>query len=253
MLRTETVRNFSKVGDALPVPNLNDLQITSYARFLQTGVEPDKRKNQGLEALLRETFPIVSYDGATTLEYLDYALDDPRYTPQECRDLRLTYGRPFRVRLRLSSSHIKGVVEENVYIGEMPIMIGGGEFIINGAERVIVSQLHRSPGVDFTVEMQESDRPLHGARIIPERGSWIELSVNTRSWGPPKVSFGSSTRPKRFPSTISSRRPIWSRHSSIRTPARNSFPPAVRWAKTSPRSSPRRSRSWKWSSVSAIR
>ncbi|MHC4986590.1 MAG: DNA-directed RNA polymerase subunit beta, partial [Planctomycetota bacterium] len=152
----------------------------SYARFLQTGVEPDKRKNQGLEALLRETFPIVSYDGATTLEYLDYALDDPRYTPQECRDLRLTYGRPFRVRLRLSSSHIKGVVEENVYIGEMPIMIGGGEFIINGAERVIVSQLHRSPGVDFTVEMQESDRPLHGARIIPERGSWIELSVNKK-------------------------------------------------------------------------
>jgi len=176
----EQVRDFSKVGDAAPVPNLNDLQVDSYARFLQTDVPPEKRKNQGLEALLRETFPIVSYDGQTTLEYLDYALDDPRYNPEECSDLRLTYGRPFRIRCRLSRKDRKGIVEESVYLGEMPIMIGGGEFIINGAERVIVSQLHRSPGVDFTVEMQESDRPLHGARIIPERGSWIELSVNKK-------------------------------------------------------------------------
>ena len=180
MLRPESVRNFSKVGDATPVPNLNELQTLSYERFLQADLPPEKRKNQGLEALLRETFPIISYDGATTLEYLDYALDEPRYTPQECSDLRLTYGRPFRVRLRLSRKDAKAVVEENVYLGEMPIMIGGGEFIINGAERVIVSQLHRSPGVDFTVEMQESDRPLHGARIIPERGSWIELTVNKK-------------------------------------------------------------------------
>ncbi len=180
MLRMEQVRDFSKVGDAAPVPNLNDLQVDSYARFLQTDVPPEKRKNQGLEALLRETFPIVSYDGQTTLEYLDYALDDPRYNPEECSDLRLTYGRPFRIRCRLSRKDRKGIVEESVYLGEMPIMIGGGEFIINGAERVIVSQLHRSPGVDFTVEMQESDRPLHGARIIPERGSWIELSVNKK-------------------------------------------------------------------------
>ena len=180
MLPMEQVRDFSKVGDAAPIPNLNDLQIISYARFLQVDVAPDKRKKQGLEALLRETFPIVSYDGQTSLEYLDYALDEPRYTPQECRGLRLTYGRPFRIRLRLSRANAKSVIEEAVYLGEMPVMIGGGEFIINGAERVIVSQLHRSPGVDFTVEMQESDRPLHGARIIPERGSWIELSVNKK-------------------------------------------------------------------------
>ncbi|MHC4561912.1 MAG: DNA-directed RNA polymerase subunit beta [Planctomycetota bacterium] len=180
MLQPDRVRDFSKVGDALPVPDLNDIQVTSYARFLQADVAPDRRRKQGLEALMRETFPIVSYDGQVSLEYLDYALDDPRYTPEECSDLRLTYGRPFRVRCRLSRKDSKDVIEESVYLGEMPIMIGGGEFIINGAERVIVSQLHRSPGVDFTVEMQESDRPLHGARIIPERGSWIELSVSKK-------------------------------------------------------------------------
>ena len=180
MLRMERVRDFSKVGDALPIPNLNDIQVTSYTRFLQVDTDPGRRKNQGLEALLRETFPIVSYDSNIKLEYLGYDLDEPRYTPQECSDLRLTYGRPLRVRCRLSRQDTKDVIEESVYLGEMPIMIGGGEFIINGAERVIVSQLHRSPGVDFTVEMQESDRPLHGARIIPERGSWIELSVSKK-------------------------------------------------------------------------
>jgi len=180
MLRTDRVRDFSKVGDALPIPNLNDIQITSYAGFLQADMEPGKRKNRGLEGLLRETFPIVSYDGNISLEYLGYDLDEPRYTAQECRDLRLTYGRPLRVHCRLSRKDSKDVIDESVYLGEMPIMIGGGEFIINGAERVIVSQLHRSPGVDFTVEMQESDRPLHGARVIPERGSWIELSVTKK-------------------------------------------------------------------------
>jgi len=171
MVRTDRIRDFSKVGDALPIPNLNDIQVNSYARFLQADTASDRRKKQGLEGLLRETFPIVSYDSNVKLEYLGYDLDGPRYTPPECSDLRLTYGRPLRVQCRLSRQDSKDVIEESVYLGEMPIMIGGGEFIINGAERVIVSQLHRSPGVDFTVEMQESDRPLHGARVIPERGS----------------------------------------------------------------------------------
>jgi DNA-directed RNA polymerase subunit beta len=173
-------RDFSKVGDATPVPDLIDIQLASYERFLQQRCEPSRRKVEGLEALLREIFPIVSYDGQMMLEYLLYELGEPRYDPQECRDLRLTYGMPFRIRCRLSRKDSKDVLEESIYVGEIPIMIGGGEFIINGAERVIVSQLHRSPGVDFTVEMQESDRPLHGARIIPERGSWIEMSVTKK-------------------------------------------------------------------------
>jgi len=180
MLRPVKVRDFSKVGDAAPPPNLIDIQISSYDRFLQADCDPRKRKNEGLESLLREIFPITSYDEKVSLEYLDYELGESRYTVQECRDLKLTYGRPLRIRCRLTRKDSKEVLEEQIYIGEMPTMIGGGEFIINGAERVIVSQLHRSPGVDFTVEMEESDRPLHGARIIPERGSWIELSVTKK-------------------------------------------------------------------------
>ena len=180
MFRMDRTLDFSKVGDAIEPPDLIQIQTASYRRFLQDIPNPERRKNGGLEALLREVFPIVSYDGSAQLEYVSYTLGEPRYTPDECRELRLTYGKPFRVRCRLVRKDRKDVVEESIYLGEMPIMIGGGEFIINGAERVIVSQLHRSPGVDFTVEVQESDRPLHGARIIPERGSWIEMAVTKK-------------------------------------------------------------------------
>ncbi|MHC4295277.1 MAG: DNA-directed RNA polymerase subunit beta, partial [Planctomycetota bacterium] len=180
MLRPRVVRDFSKVGDAAAVPNLIDVQVASYGHFLQVDADPAKRENEGLEGLLCEIFPIKSYDEKTTLEYLDYELGEPRYTVRECRDLKLTYGRPFRIRCRLKRKESKDVLEESIYVGEVPIMIGGGEFIINGAERVIVSQLHRSPGVDFTAAMEETDRPLHGARLIPERGSWIELNVTKK-------------------------------------------------------------------------
>ena len=171
------VRNFGRFGDAIDVPTLTDVQIKSYERFLQLDVPPDKREPIGLEGVLQEIFPIESYsDKSIRLEYLHYELGKPRYEPDECRKLRLTYGRPFKVTLRLVKDQ---PVEEEVYLGDMPIMIGGGEFIINGAERVVVSQLHRSPGVDFTVET-EGDRKMHSCRIIPERGSWIELNVSKR-------------------------------------------------------------------------
>ena len=127
--------------------------------------------------MLREIFPIESYDKTIKLEYLRYELGKPRYTPDECRQLRLTYGRPFRVWLRLNKEQ---PIEEEVYLGDMPIMLGGGEFIINGAERVVVSQLHRSPGVDFVSETDAGDRKLHSCRIIPERGSWIELNITKK-------------------------------------------------------------------------
>ena len=107
-------------------------------------------------------------------------MDSARYTPNECRELRLTYGYPMKIACRLKRKDVADVAEQVVYIGEMPVMIGGGEFIINGAERVIVNQLHRSPGVDFLVESKEGDRGLHGGRIIPERGSWIEISVTKK-------------------------------------------------------------------------
>ena len=146
---------------------------------------PQKRKDDGIEGVLREIFPIESYDKTLRLEYVRYELGKPRYEPDECRQLRLTYGRPFKVWLRLTKEQ---PIEEEVYLGDMPIMLGGGEFIINGAERVVVSQLHRSPGVDFVGEMEAGERRLHSCRIIPERGSWIELNVTRKEDASPSAS-----------------------------------------------------------------
>src|SRR5246500_4803096 len=173
----QQVRNFGRFGDAVEVPPLTDVQLRSYDRFLQLDTAPEKRTQTGLEGVLREIFPIESYDKTIRLEFLKYELGKPRYGPDECRQLRLTYGRPFRVWLRLVKEQ---PVEEEVYLGDMPIMIGGGEFIINGAERVVVSQLHRSPGVDFVVETEAGERKLHSCRIIPERGSWVEINVTKK-------------------------------------------------------------------------
>src|SRR5688572_20656230 len=175
-LATETTRRFGSGRGHYAIPDLTEIQTKSYARFLQYDATSDKRKDDGLEGVLREIFPIESYDKKLALDYIRYDLGKPRYEPDECRQLRLTYGRPFRVWLRLKKDQ---PVEEEVYLGDMPIMIGGGEFIINGAERVVVSQLHRSPGVDFTVEI-EGERKMHSCRVIPERGSWIELNVGKK-------------------------------------------------------------------------
>ena len=173
-------RNFGRVAEVLDIPSLTEIQTEKYADFLQEDVEPSKRDGHGLEAVLREVFPITSYDGSLRLDYLSYRLGRPRYTPDQCRALRLTYGRPFRITVRLSGQAYPEPIEEEVYVGELPIMMGGGEFIINGAERVIVSQLHRSPGVDFSMELEAGDRRLHSCRIIPERGSWIEINVSKK-------------------------------------------------------------------------
>jgi DNA-directed RNA polymerase subunit beta len=180
MVQVNGTRNYAKVGDAIAIPNLIDIQTRSYARFLQADVDPEKRADAGLEKLLREVFPIHSYAGDMSLEYLSYELGNPRYSPDECRQLHLTYGMPFRIKVRLFQKDKDEVMEDMIYLGELPIMMGGGEFIVNGAERVIVSQLHRSPGVDFVREQAEGDRALHGCRIIPERGSWIEMNVSKK-------------------------------------------------------------------------
>ncbi|MCC5822381.1 MAG: DNA-directed RNA polymerase subunit beta [Phycisphaerales bacterium] len=181
MKRDRTVRSFAKRGDAARIPDLWEVQSGGYDRFLQPNLPAQERDPRfGLESLLREIFPIESYDGTMHLEYISYELDEPRYTPDECRELRLTYGLPFKLRLRLKRETHGDLPEEDIYLGEFPIMMGGGEFIVNGAERVIVSQLHRSPGVDFSIVSSEGDRPLHSARIIPERGSWIELEVTKK-------------------------------------------------------------------------
>jgi DNA-directed RNA polymerase subunit beta len=171
-------RNFGRIHDDFSVPDLTQIQTRSYERFLQADIPAEKRGDAGLEGVFREIFPIESYDKTLKLEYLHYDLGKPRYDPDECRQLRLTYGRPLHVWLRLNKGET--TLEESVYLGDMPIMIGGGEFIINGAERVVVSQLHRSPGVDFVVEIESGDKRLHACRVIPERGSWIELQVTKK-------------------------------------------------------------------------
>jgi len=177
-LDLEKTLRFGKIQEHYPLPDLTQIQTLSYDRFLQLDLPSDQRLNQGIESVLKEIFPIESYDKSLRLEYLRYELGKPRYQPDQCRQLRLTYGRPFKVWLRLTKAE---PMEEEVYLGDIPIMLGGGEFIINGAERVVVSQLHRSPGVDFVEESEASDvKKSYSCRIIPERGSWIELNVTKK-------------------------------------------------------------------------
>ncbi|MEK6234115.1 MAG: DNA-directed RNA polymerase subunit beta, partial [Planctomycetales bacterium] len=179
-LEYNEIRRFGKIQEHHPIPNLTEIQTVSYDRFLQLDLASDKRNNQGVESVLREIFPIESYDKNLKLEYVGYELGKPRYNPDECRQLRMTFGRPFKVWLRLSKEG-EQVQDEEVYLGDLPIMIGGGEFIINGAERVVVSQLHRSPGVDFVSEADSLEtRKNYSCRIIPERGSWIELNITKK-------------------------------------------------------------------------
>ncbi len=172
------LRKFGHYPEIIEIPDLVEIQTKAYHDFLQLDVPQTSRSNQGIEALLREVFPIYSYDKTMCLEYVGYELGKPRYSIDECRQLGLTFGYPFKVRLRLIRG--AGASEEEVYLGEIPVMIGGGEFIINGSERVIVSQLHRSPGVDFSMDQSTVDKKLHNCWIIPERGSWIELNVTKK-------------------------------------------------------------------------
>ena len=142
--QSSEVRHFGRVSEIVPLPNLVEIQTRAFEAFLAPDIASGAREDQGLEALLREIFPIYSYDKTMCLEYVGYELGRPRYDIDECRKLRMSYGYPFKVRLRLVKPE---PIEEEVYLGEIPIMLGGGEFVINGSERVIVSQLHRSPGV----------------------------------------------------------------------------------------------------------
>ncbi|MCY2933982.1 MAG: DNA-directed RNA polymerase subunit beta [Planctomycetota bacterium] len=174
----QRIRNFGRIKDDFSIPDLTKIQTISYDRFLQADLPPDKRQDVGLESVLREIFPIENHDKTIRLEFVRYELGKQRYDQDECRQLRLTYGRPLNVWLRLFKGDTP--IDQSVYLGDLPIMIGGGEFIINGAERVVVSQLHRSPGVDFVEETEIGDKKIHACRVIPERGSWVELQVTKK-------------------------------------------------------------------------
>ena len=172
------IRDFRKFAyrEESLLPGLSDLQLRAYREFLQMGVAPKRRKSLGLEALFQNVFPIESLDKTLALEYLGYTLGRPRYEPNECRKLKYSYAFPLRARIALRRASER--TEEDIFLGEIPVMMGGGEFIVNGSERCIVAQLHRSPGIDFSVDFHTGDKKLHSARIIPERGSWIEISVS---------------------------------------------------------------------------
>ena len=177
VIATYETRNTGKLQSSFEMSGLTRIQTDSYFKFAQADVEPSRRKPVGLEGILREIFPIESFDGQYRLDYVKYELGKCRYTPVECRQLRLTYGRPLRIWLRLQKEQ---AIEEEVYLGDLPIMLGGGEFIVNGAERCVVSQLHRSPGVDFVMNVEPGEQKTHSCRIIPERGSWIELLISKK-------------------------------------------------------------------------
>src|SRR3989339_1698601 len=169
-------------------PEISPVQLDAYRRFLQQEVNPSQRKNMGLELLFREAFPVKSYDGNYFLEYLWYEIGQPHYTSEECRALKISYAAPLRARLRLNKPE---TIEEYVYFGDIPLMIGGGEFIVNGIERIIVNQLHRSPGVDVKEEIV-GERRQFIATIIPQRGSWLEISTTKKDTVTMKIDQGTA-------------------------------------------------------------
>ncbi len=178
------IRHFGRTKEVIPVPSLVNLQSKSYDEFLETEAAPDARAaHKGLEAIFREFFPITGYDDQVVVSYHGYLFTPPQHNIDECRDLGLTFQRGLKLKIRVSGQNhptFKDVLEEDVHIGYFPIRIGGGEFIINGAERTIVTQIQRSPGVDFSSETGASGRRAYSCRIIPERGSWIQLEQTSK-------------------------------------------------------------------------
>ena len=182
--------NFGKGTEVLEVPYLLATQIDSYANFLQSGIDPDKRRNQGLHAAFSSVFPVVSHSGYAVLEYVRYRLGEPAFDVRECQQRGATYSAPLRVLVRLviydkdapaNTKLVKDIREQEVYMGELPLMTDNGTFVINGTERVIVSQLHRSPGVFFDHDKgktHSSGKLLFNARVIPYRGSWLDFEFD---------------------------------------------------------------------------
>ncbi len=178
------VRNFGKIKEIIPVPSLVNLQSRSYDEFLDAENAPEARSpEKGLEAILKEFFPITGVDDTIEVSYHGYLFTQPQHGIDECRDLGLTFQRGIKLKIRVAGKgHVtfKDVLEEDVHIGYFPIRIGGGEFIVNGAERTIVTQIQRSPGIDFGSEAATSGRRMYSCRIIPERGSWIQIEQTTK-------------------------------------------------------------------------
>src|SRR6185295_17980563 len=169
--------SFREREEIIDLPNLIEIQIKSYNQFLQAHLLSHERENIGLQEVFSEIFPIKSYDEKTVLEFLSYNLGVPKYSPEECIRRGITYNVTLKVKFRLTDE--TGIKEEEVYMGTIPVMTEKGTFIINGAERVVVSQLHRSPGICFEQERHSRGSVIYSFRVIPYRGSWLEGAFDT--------------------------------------------------------------------------
>ena len=192
--------DFSSVKNPVPYPDFLDVQLKSFSDFLQLDTPPEKRKKDGLYKVFAENFPIADTRNNFKLDFLDYYIDAPRYTIEECLERGLTYSVPLKAKLMLSCSDPDHVdfetVVEDVFLGQIPYMTENGTFVINGAERVVVSQLHRSPGVFFGSSVHQNGTQLFSARIIPFKGSWIEFATDTND-----VMYAYIDRKKKLPVT----------------------------------------------------
>ena len=201
--------HFSKHSKLIEVPNLIQLQKQSYEKFLQKDFDPDRRNLEGLEAVFRSVFPIEDFNKTATLEFVKYKLEIPKYDVEECRQRGMTYASPLKITLRLvvfdvdeekDTKNIRDLREQEVYFGEIPLMTDTGSFIINGTERVVVSQLHRSPGVFFDHDEGKNSstgKVIYSARIIPYRGSWLDFEFDQKD-----LLYARIDRKRKFPATI---------------------------------------------------
>src|SRR5210317_980111 len=200
-------KEFGSLLNVMHIPYLLSIQLDSYRKFTQQGVPLDQRGDYGLHAAFQSVFPIASYSGNAALEYVDYQLGQPTFDVSECQLRGVTYSCSLRVKVRLiiydkesANKTIKDIKEQEVYMGEIPLMTENGTFVINGTERVIVSQLHRSPGVFFDHDKgktHSSGKLLYSARVIPYRGSWLDFEFD-----PKDLVFVRIDRRRKLPATI---------------------------------------------------
>lgn len=193
-MQKSKVRDFSKFKDDFEIPHLLNIQNEAYESFLQRDKEPDKRADQGLEEVFREVFPLESYDGQIKLEYMHYVLGKEKYPEGECKRRGMTYASPLKVKLRLITP--VDIKEQEVYFGDFPLMTDTGTFVINGDERVVVSQIQRPPGASFEEELHPTGKSIFHGRIIPSRGAWFEIKYDLNN-----VLLAYIDRRRNFPAT----------------------------------------------------
>jgi len=201
-------KSFGRIPEAVTMPNLIEVQRSSYEQFLQREVRPADRRDEGIEAVFKSVFPIKDFNERAVLEYVSYEFEPPKYDMEECTQRDMTYAAPLKVKLRLivfesdeetGARSVKDIKEQDVYMGDIPLMTNKGTFIVNGTERVIVSQMHRSPGVFFDHDKgktHSSGKLLFAARIIPYRGSWLDFEFD-----PKDVVYVRIDRRRKLPAT----------------------------------------------------